>query len=94
MSARAHSDGAVEWLLEGDASIRWQALRDLVGASHGVVERERAKVARGGWGARLLAKQNREGRWANGKSSDGGLYGPKWISTTYTILRETRQEAS
>jgi hypothetical protein len=43
-------------------------------------------VAREGWGARLLAKQDAEGTWAGGLSSDGGLYHPKWISTTYTML--------
>jgi hypothetical protein len=43
-------------------------------------------VAREGWGARLLAKQDPDGRWAGGQSSDGGLYSPKWISTTYTML--------
>jgi hypothetical protein len=48
--------------------------------------REREKVGRTGWGARLLAKQDRTGIWAGGKSSDGGLYSPKWTSTTYTML--------
>ncbi|HLG16103.1 MAG TPA: hypothetical protein VJH03_16590 [Blastocatellia bacterium] len=74
------------WLRAGDPSIRWQALRDLVGASPRAVERERRKVARDGWGARLLAKQDADGKWAGGQSSDGGLYSPKWISTTYTML--------
>jgi hypothetical protein len=43
-------------------------------------------VARDGWGARLLAMQDSEGTWAGGLSSDGGLYSPKWTSTTYTML--------
>jgi hypothetical protein len=76
----------IQWLLDGDPSIRWQTLRDLVGASERVVERERSKVARDGWGADLLARQDRDGRWAGGTSSDGGLYTPKWTSTTYTML--------
>jgi hypothetical protein len=80
------ADGATSWLLEGDPAIRWQTLRDLVGAPGPAVERERKKVAREGWGARLLAKQDADGRWAGGRSSDGGLYSPKWISTTYTML--------
>lgn len=79
-------DGAIEWLLEGDPAIRWQTLRDLAGASELAVERERSKVARAGWGARLLAQQDPEGTWAGGLSSDGGLYSPKWTSTTYTML--------
>ncbi len=47
---------------------------------------QRRKVAREGWGARLLAKQDSDGKWAGGLLSDGGLYSPKWISTTYTML--------
>jgi hypothetical protein len=43
-------------------------------------------MGREGWAARLLARQDPDGRWAGGKSSDGGLYSPKWISTTYTLL--------
>lgn len=77
---------AIQWLLDGDPAIRWQTLRDLAGASERSIDRERNKIAREGWGARLLAKQDAEGTWAGGESSDGGLYSPKWISTTYTML--------
>jgi hypothetical protein len=86
MPTATRPNGVVQWLLEGDPSIRWQTLRDLVGAPEGAVERERRKVAREGWGARLLAEQGPDGRWAGGRSSDGGLYSPKWTSTTYTLL--------
>jgi hypothetical protein len=86
MQTPMRPDGVVSWLLEGDPSIRWQTLRDLVGAPERAVERERRNVAREGWGARLLARQGPDGRWAGGRSSDGGLYSPKWTSTTYTLL--------
>ncbi len=79
-------DKPIAWLLAGDPAIRWQTLRDLVGAGEAAVERERRKVAREGWGARLLARQDTAGTWAGGKSSDGGLYSPKWTSTTYTMV--------
>jgi hypothetical protein len=83
----ARSQGNVtRWLLDGDPAVRWQVLRDVVGASASAVKRERQKVAREGWGARLLARQDAAGTWAGGLSSDGGLYSPKWISTTYTML--------
>lgn len=82
----SHANGAIDWLLEGDPSIRWQTLRDLLGASEPTFQRERKKIARDGWGARLLAHQDANGTWAGGKSSDDGLYSPKWISTTYTML--------
>src|SRR5438046_5140730 len=76
-----------QWLLEGDPAVCWQVLRDLVGATDPVIERERNRVAREGWGARLLAKQQSpSGGWAADLSSDGGLYHPKWTSTTYTML--------
>ncbi len=78
-------DAVLEWLLQGDPAIRWQALRDLAGRSTTVVERERRRVARSGWGSRLLALQNPGGTWGAGKTTDG-LYTPKWISTTYTML--------
>ncbi len=68
------------WLLEGDPAIRWQTLADLCGADAQTVARERARVAEKGWGASLLALQDPGGTWA------GGLYTPKWTSTTYTLL--------
>src|SRR5439155_20851574 len=86
VNSRLRPDKTIQWLLEGDPAIRWQTLRDLVGAKPCIVERERSKIAREGWGARLLARQDREGTWAGGLSSDGGMYSPKWTSTTYTML--------
>jgi hypothetical protein len=83
---RARPEGVVDWLLDGDPAVRWQTLRDLVGATESTVERERKKIARDGWGARLLAKQDANGQWAAGQTTDSGLYSPKWISTTYTML--------
>ena len=79
-------DDTIQWLLDGDPAIRWQTLRDLHGASTRTVERERSRVASDGWGARLLAMQDPEGTWAGARSADGGLYVPKWTSTTYTML--------
>jgi hypothetical protein len=85
-NSRGRGDAVMKWLLDGDAAIRWQTMSDLAGGTERRVERERRKVAREGWGARLLAKQDGKGTWAGGKSGDGGLYSPKWTSTTYTML--------
>ena len=71
----------VDWLLDSDPSIRWQVLRDLVDAAPEEVAAERERIAGEGWGARLLAMQDPNGRWA------GALYSPKWTSTTYTLLQ-------
>jgi hypothetical protein len=70
----------IEWLLDGDAAVRWQVMRDLLDERDDVVAAEQARVATTGWGARLLAHQDPEGTW------DHALYSPKWTSTTYTLL--------
>src|SRR4051812_36861615 len=86
-AARSTAGDVIGWLREGDPAIRWQTMRDLTGATARAVTAERNKVGRAGWGARLLARQDRTGRWAaTGKAGDTGLYTPKWISTTYTLL--------
>lgn len=53
----------VDWLLESDPAIRWQALRDLTDAPAGEVAAERSRIATEGWGARLLAMQGADGHW-------------------------------
>lgn len=73
-------EAVLGWLLQGDPAVRWQALSGLASAPTAQVRAERAKVATEGWGARLLAEQDEDGRWA------GALYSPKWTSTTYTLL--------
>jgi len=80
------SANTIEWLLVGDPAVRWQVMRDLTAAPERAVKSERGKIARNGWGARLLARQDSTGRWAGGKASDSGLYSPKWTSTHYTML--------
>lgn len=80
-AAKTSSSAAtLDWLLRGDPSIRWQALRDLVRAGAREVEKERRRISNEGWGAQLLALQDAEGTWAR------GLYNPKWTSTFYTLL--------
>jgi hypothetical protein len=69
-----------EWLLEGDPAIRWQVQRDLLQTPQSTIQAERARVSTEGWGARLLALQDPDGKWG------GGLYTHKWTSTTYTLL--------
>ncbi len=68
------------WLLQGDAAIRWQTRRDLLGEPREAWAAERERTLREGWGARLLALQQPDGGWG------GGVYSPKWTSTTYTLL--------
>lgn len=70
---------AIEWLLEGDPAIRWQVQRDLLDEVPEVWEATRREVAETGWGRQLLDRQDKAGTWG------GGIYGPKWISTHYTL---------
>jgi hypothetical protein len=70
------ADSLTEWLLAGDPAIRWQTLRHL----RHPFQNERRRVPTEGWGARLLALQDEAGSWG------GGIYTPKWTSTTYTLL--------
>ncbi|ANY07565.1 squalene cyclase [Pseudonocardia sp. HH130630-07] len=85
--------GVLDWLLDSDPALRWQVERDLAGAPPSRWRATRARVAHEGWGARLLALQDPDGRWA------GGAYfpvpapdvpGQAWTATTWslTTLRE------
>ena len=56
----------IDWLLESDPSIRWQAIADLTDQPPEAVEAERARVATEGWGTRLLALQAPDGTWGGG----------------------------
>jgi hypothetical protein len=71
---------AIDWLLDSDPAIRWQVMRDLTDAPAAAVAAERARVAREGWGARLLALQGADGNWA------GGSLFPKMLATTSSLM--------
>ncbi|MCE7983472.1 MAG: hypothetical protein DYG89_20055 [Caldilinea sp. CFX5] len=74
------TNNVISWLMEGDPAIRWQTLRDLRDAPAHEWQAERQRTLESGWGAHLLALQDADGRWG------GGIYSPKWTSTTYTLL--------
>jgi hypothetical protein len=79
----------IDWLLEGDPAIRWQALRDLTNASPDEVAAARARVEHDGWGGRLLALEDPDGLWAGGAcfpvSYTGGDPGQPWTATMHTL---------
>jgi hypothetical protein len=74
----------VQWLLESDPSLRWQVLRDVLGAPAAEVAAERARVATEGAGAELLALQAGDGQWG------GAAWNRGWNSTMHvlTLLRQ------
>ncbi|HVU34255.1 MAG TPA: hypothetical protein VHE61_12530 [Opitutaceae bacterium] len=71
---------SIAWLLDSDPAIRWQVMRDLVGAPAAEVSAERAKVATEGLGAQLLALQDPDGRW------NGAAWNHGWNSTMHVLL--------
>jgi hypothetical protein len=78
--SKAPQSSVIHWLLDSDPSIRWQVLRDLVGAPEGEVAAEHARVATEGWGARLLALQGADGRWG------GAAWNHGWNSTMHVLM--------
>jgi hypothetical protein len=68
----------IGWLCDGDPAIRWQAMRDLGDAAPSAIAAERARVAREGLGAAILARQESDGVWR----LDGQ---PDWVPTLYTM---------
>jgi hypothetical protein len=86
---------ALDWLLDSDPAIRWQALRDLADAPADVVAAERARVAAEGWGARLLSLEDEDGQWAGGalfparRTEPDNREQPKgqpWTATAYSLV--------
>lgn len=72
----------INWLLDtehSDPSVRWQVMRDLMGAPRSEWQAERARVETEGWGARLLGEGDDDGRWA------GGAHFPAF-DTTINVL--------
>jgi len=69
----------IDWLLDSDPAIRWQAMRDLTDASPAAIAAERARVPREGLGAEILARQGPDGSWRRADA-------PVWLSTLFTLL--------
>lgn len=70
-------DAVVDWLLDGDPSVRFQTERDLRGRLRPKLQ---GRIAEEGWGHRFLAARQPEGYWGR------GFYQPKWTSSHYTLL--------
>lgn len=93
--ARAYRSGmtVIDWLLDSDPAIRWQVMQDLLDEHPDAVAAERARVAHEGWGARLLALQDGNGRWAGGTHFPvprDDSPGQPWTATSFS-LQQLRQ---
>ncbi|HEY4358774.1 MAG TPA: hypothetical protein VGN16_23705 [Acidobacteriaceae bacterium] len=75
---------ALEWLLNSEPALRWQAMRDLTQASAADVAAERARLPHEGLAARILDAQEPNGCWRHGSE-------PLWLTTLFTmqLLRAT-----
>jgi hypothetical protein len=74
----------LDWLLDSDPAIRWQAMRDLADVPAAALKAERARVAHEGLGAEILARQGTDGAWHRAEA-------PDWLPTLFTLqlLRAT-----
>jgi hypothetical protein len=70
----------LDWLLNSDPAIRWQAMRDLTDAPADDVASERARVAAEGWGSQLLALQGPDGYWPTTTAE------PEWLSLLALLM--------
>ena len=69
----------IDWLLDSDPAISWQAMRDLTDASPAAIAAERARVPHQGIAAEVLSCQGTDGSWhLAGK--------PDWLPTLFTFL--------
>ena len=69
----------VDWLLDAEPAIRWQAMRDLTDATPAAIVSERTRVASEGIGAEILNLQQPNGTWRRANT-------PAWLSTLFTLL--------
>jgi hypothetical protein len=69
----------IDWLLDSDPAISWQAMRDLTDACPAAIAAERARVPREGIGAEILTCQGSDGSWHRTGA-------PDWLPTLYTLL--------
>jgi len=70
--------GEIDWLLDSDPAIRWQAMRDLTDASAATIAAERAHVPHAGIGAEVLACQGADGAWHRADE-------PDWLPTLFMM---------
>ena len=74
----------LDWLLDSDPAVRWQAMRDLTDASPATLAAERARVPNEGIAAEILGHQGSDGSWHRDDA-------PDWLPTLFTLqlLRAT-----
>lgn len=69
-------NAVLDWLLAGDAAVRWQVQRDLTDEPW---QATRETLPTTGWAAAILGHRSPDGTWPT------GWYSPKWTSTFYSL---------
>jgi hypothetical protein len=76
VSTATNDEAVIEWLLDGDPAVRWQVMRDLLGAPAADWKKERARTVECGWVSEMLARQGEDGEWPAGR----------WTASVWTLL--------
>ena len=63
----------LRWLLDSDAAVRWQVMKDLTDEAPAAIAAERSRIATEGWGAKLLSLQSPAGTWGQPEEDRGFL---------------------
>ena len=69
----------INWLIDSDPAISWQAMRDLTDAPPTVIAAARARIPSEGIGAEILSRQQCDGSWRRDDA-------PVWLPTLFTLL--------
>ena len=69
----------LDWLLDSDPAIRWQALHDLTDSSPADLAAERSRIPHEGLGAQILSTQQPDGSWRKPDT-------PVWLPTLFTLI--------
>ncbi len=69
-------DDVIDWLMQGDPVIRWQAMRDLSHLPAEAWEAERHRTVEHGWCAQFIEGLRPDGTWSDGR----------WTGTVWTLL--------
>jgi len=84
----SHSSGLRDWLLEGDPSVRYLVLRDLLDRPEDDpdLRSARRQIGRKGWAAEILRRQMPNGQWDTPNDTAADLYLPKYIATNWRLI--------
>ncbi len=87
----------IDWVADGDPSLQWQVVRDVLGGPESEWGPIRALVETEGFGARILSLQDGDGQWSGGAFFPPGFTGRQFqdegqpFTTTTWALTQLRE---